>query len=84
MMASVCGSKLRIIQSHFDGAQLVLRYAPLVDFRAAVLAPEKLARLLRSLVGHAVGNTKSMPRQVEVPGPPIPNELLKAANDEAV
>ncbi len=73
MMASVCGSKLRIIQSHFDGEMLVFRYAPLADFsRAADMVPAKIARVLRSLVGHAVGDTKSVSRQVKLPGPPIP------------
>ncbi len=38
---------------------LALRYAPLVDFsRAANMAPTKIALVLRSLVGHAVGDTK--------------------------
>ncbi len=69
-MLSICGSKLRLIQAHFNGAQLVVRFSPLQDFsHASDMTPEKIIPLLRVVAGRAVGDTTTttLPVQSDAP-----------------
>jgi hypothetical protein len=69
-MLSVCGSKLRMMQAYFDGEKLVVRFSPLQDFsHASDMTAEKMLPLVRCVVGHPIGDTKStiLPLKLDVP-----------------
>jgi hypothetical protein len=74
-MLSVCGSKLRLIQAHFDGAKLMVRYSPLQDFSHAYdMTSDKIVPLLRAVVGHPVGDTTTPTLPVTLVNP-LPHRI---------
>jgi hypothetical protein len=89
IMLSVCDTQVRLIQAHFNGAKLVVRFSPLQDFsRAADMTAEKMVPLIRCVAGRAVGDTTTttVPVKLGVPLSPadcraaiIKNEIVKAA-----
>jgi hypothetical protein len=59
-----------MIQAHFDGEKLVVRFSPLQDFsHASDMTAERILPLVRCLVGHPIGNTTStiLPLKFDVP-----------------
>jgi hypothetical protein len=69
-MLSVCDTRVRLIQAHFDGAKLAIHFSPLQDFsRATDMTAEKMVPLIRSVSGHAVGDTATtrFPVKLDVP-----------------
>jgi hypothetical protein len=76
IMLLVCGSQLRLMQAHFDGKKLVVRFSPLQDFsHVSDMTATKMLLLVRCLVGHPMGITAmtflpltidiSLPNQIE-------------------
>jgi hypothetical protein len=88
-MLSVCDTQVHLIEAHFDGAKLMVRFSPLQNFScAANMTAKKMVPLICCVSGRAVGDTTTTTFPVKLDAPPasakrrlviVVNETVQAA-----